>query len=233
MAPVQVIDMVASAGPFRTPAQPLQTRELTSKSLTTAVIVLAISSTVLFLGVLFVLAKLWTKLRGGKLVPQLASRHVQPAKEGDTVAEREPSDWARKNSNVLWSMYIEEDDLKSQFSLPTKSRLFSIGSVSTDHGRCPLDRRTSNADELDKHNNPPIEEPERDESVDSHRLRNRAAYEQETTPTKNVSRTRARSQPFHHRQSDSLENIAAKRKQSVPEPHTRMVDCQEHRTVMQ
>ena len=48
------------------------------------------------------------------------------------LAERRPSDWARQNSNVLWSMYINDDDLRAQFSKPSKdSRLFSIGSVST------------------------------------------------------------------------------------------------------
>jgi hypothetical protein len=47
------------------------------------------------------------------------------------LAER-PSNWARQNSNVLWSMYINDDDLRAQFSKPSKdSRLFSVGSVST------------------------------------------------------------------------------------------------------
>jgi hypothetical protein len=48
------------------------------------------------------------------------------------LAERRQSNWARQNSNVLWSMYINDDDLRRQFAQPSKdSRLYSIGSVST------------------------------------------------------------------------------------------------------
>lgn len=210
MAPIQLDDKLANLGTFSIPTRFLQSRDLTSKSLTTAIIVLAIVSAVLFLSILFVLARVWKQVVARKLAvpPTEATNNV------GAVTERKQSNWARKDSNVLWSMYIEEDDLRSQFSLPAKSRLCSIGSVSTDHGRCPLDRRTSVADELNR-KSPLGDNMQSQESGDSRVVRDRTTYEQETTPTKNVSRTRARSQPFHHRQSDSLEHLA-KRKQSVP-----------------
>ncbi|EXJ79621.1 hypothetical protein A1O3_07900 [Capronia epimyces CBS 606.96] len=211
MAPIQIIDKFASVDSFSIPDRVLRTRDMTSKSLTTAILVLAIISVVFFLSVLFVLARIWKQMVARKL----ASRAAEAV---GAVVERKTSDWARKNSNVLWSMYIQEDDLKTQFSLPPKSRLFSIGSASSDnehdHGICPLDRHTSDADETNKN------KTKSEESVDNNAPRSRIPYPQETTPTKNLSRTRARSQPCHHRPSDSLEHVA-KRKQSMAEQEPR------------
>ncbi|KAL2405835.1 hypothetical protein ABEF95_002160 [Exophiala dermatitidis] len=195
----------------------MQPRALASKSLTTAIVILAIFSAIFFASILFVLVKFWKQV----VAKRLASHSTaEVSKDVGAVIQRKPSDWARKDSNILWSVYIEEDDLKSQFSMPPKSRLFSIGSVSTDHGRCPLERRDSNADGLSKNKDAMADEAEAEgqEPLNSKTLRSRVVYEQETTPTKSVPRTRSRSQPFHHRQSDSLEHIA-KRKQSVPEQY--------------
>ncbi|KAJ4511591.1 hypothetical protein HRR83_004371 [Exophiala dermatitidis] len=219
MAPFRVLGSLATAHSFGISTRTLQPRAFTSKSLTTAIVILAIFSAILFASILFVLVKFWKQVAAKRL----ASRSTaEVSKDVGATIQRKPSDWARKDSNILWSMYIEEDDLKSQFSMPPKSRLFSIGSVSTDHGRCPLDRRDSNADALSKNRDAMADEAEAEKEgekpVNSDTLRSRAVYEQETTPTKTVPRTRSRSQPFHHRQSDSLEHIA-KRKQSVPEQY--------------
>ncbi|KAJ9608926.1 hypothetical protein H2200_006697 [Cladophialophora chaetospira] len=133
----------------------------------------------------------------------------------EVTPERKQSDWLRKNSNVLWSWHIEEDDLKAQFAVSPKSRTFSIGSVSTvEHGRCPLDRR-SNASPLSQHKITDNDLPRINSFAPD--LRIRTPFEHQTTPTKNVTRTRALSTPSVRRSSSSFEE-AAKRKQSLPVP---------------
>ena len=83
------------------------------------------------------------------------------------------SNWARKDSNVLWSAYFCEDDLKSQFGRkPSQmSRLYSVGSIESDV--CPLEK------EADEVLPPPPHNSEAD-------VRSRATYTVETTPTKNL-----------------------------------------------
>jgi hypothetical protein len=211
MAPTTLIDTLVHMD-----TRDLQTREIPPRSLIAAIVTLAVVSSFLCICLMFVLVRFWRRViapRFGFCSPTAATN-----KEVDAMTQRKPSDWARQNSNVLWSMYIEEDDLKAQFSAP--SRLFSIGSFSTDHGRCPLDRRVSAISEvasdkeraIDEKKTPVVVVTEVDVGGD---LRSRAPYEQETTPTKApASRARARSQPFRHRHSKSLEEWT-KRKQSL------------------
>lgn len=216
MAPIPNSDLFPNRDPLKASSPHIFSRQVRPNSLAPAIIVLSVISTVLFFSMACVLVKV--------IAAQLASRSAKLSPK-DTPATKEckASDWARKNSNVLWSVYIEEDDLKSQFGLPAKSRLFSIGSVSTvDHDRCPLDRRISHVSDPSKPqtSNETVGKPEDHEHKDEEgdnapHLRNRATYEQETTPTKNVSRVRAMSQPFKHRHTNSLEE-RPKRKQSVP-----------------
>jgi len=218
MAPIPWFDHPAGMATSSISSHGLQARQFSAQSLTATIIVLAIVSTLLLGSMLFLLARIWKKAIAGKM----ASRSPPVPNDAGSMTGRKPSDWARKDSNVLWSGYIEEDDLKSQFAWPSKSRLFSIGSASSEYGCCPLERRVSAASELDK---PQVMDkgtikPKKLVFVGD--LRSRTVYEQETTPTKKPSRP-----PFRHRYSNSLDEIAkrkqtpagiesAKRKQSVP-----------------
>ena len=106
-----------------------------------ATVVIATSILTLLVATIVLLVfRWWKKVIASRCISQLSDK----LQEKDANPECKQSDWARKDSNVLWSMYLEDDDLKSQFAMPRKPRLFSIGSVSTlDEGRCPLDRRPS------------------------------------------------------------------------------------------
>ncbi|OAP59484.1 hypothetical protein AYL99_06782 [Fonsecaea erecta] len=210
MAPVPSIGAIADINPFSTSSRQLVSRALTSDSLVVAIIILSVISTLLLSSMLFLLARIWQQLMAKRAssLPSEAPKH-----QGGT-SERKQSDWARKNSNVLWSMYIEEDDLKAQFAVSPKSRLFSIGSLSTvDQGRCPLERRQSQSNPLEQHKVVDDKNTKTEESTAD--LRSRIPFEHQTTPTKNVGRARALSQPCHHKYSSSITELA-KRKQSVP-----------------
>ncbi|OQV02796.1 hypothetical protein CLAIMM_07932 [Cladophialophora immunda] len=208
MAPISSSGANADGNTFS--PRRLVSRALPSESLIAAIIVLSVISTLLFGSMVFLLGRIWKQVRA-----KGASTHASDAPKSQSgISERKQSDWARKNSNVLWSMYIEEDDLKAQFAVSPKSRLFSIGSVSTvDQGTCPLERRHS-------HGNPPGQHKIADDKIPKTEgstadLRSRTPFEHQTTPTKNVPRARALSQPCHHKYSSSIEELA-KRKQSVP-----------------
>lgn len=162
--------------------------------------------------VILLVGLLWRKLRWNKA----EDKQPRATAETDPDMSRKPSDWSHKNSNVIWSTYIEEDDLKSQFALP-KSRLFSIGSVSTvEDGRCPLDNQPSSTGVttrgLSKGSEPPRLELHLPN--DDNTFRSRAADEQDVTPTKS-SRRRAMSQPHQHSLSTIFADARA-RKQSLP-----------------
>ncbi|KIW77905.1 hypothetical protein Z517_07738 [Fonsecaea pedrosoi CBS 271.37] len=210
MAPIPSLGAIANLNALSVTSRRLVTRSLTSESLVAAIIVLSVISTLLLGSMVFLLARIWKQV-----VAKRASSHPpETSKNHNTNSERKQSDWARKNSNVLWSMYIEEDDLKAQFAVSPKSRLFSIGSVSTvDQGRCPLDRRQSHGNTLAQHKIVDDKNPQNEESTAD--LRSRTPFEQQTTPTKNVARARALSQPCNHRHSTSIEELV-RRKQSVP-----------------
>ncbi|EXJ70536.1 uncharacterized protein A1O5_06606 [Cladophialophora psammophila CBS 110553] len=210
MAPIPSLGAIADINTFSISSRQLVSRALPSDSLIAAIVVLSVISALLFVSIVFLLVGIWKKAT--------AKRNSSPPPEAPqphgTISERKQSDWARKNSNVLWSMYIEEDDLNAQFAVSPKSRLFSIGSVSTvDQGRCPLDRRHSHANPLGQHKIDEELSPKTEES--SADLRSRIPYEHQTTPTKNVPRARALSQPCCHKYSSSIEELA-KHKQSVP-----------------
>ena len=191
-----------------TSSRRLLPRAAPADSLIATIVVLSVASTLFLASLIYLSVKIWQKLTARPI----SSTSAEANKAQAAVSSgRKQSDWARQNSNVLWSMYIEEDDLKAQFALPRKSRLFSIGSVSTiDHGRCPLDRRQSQGNALSQHQN--IGEKKvasTDNEFTEVDLRNRNPYEQQTTPTKTIqTRTRAMSQPSKHRSSDSFEEMA-------------------------
>ncbi len=203
----------------RTSSPHLLRRTLPSEPLIATVIVVSVMSTLLLASVVFLVSRMWRRAAA-------SSVDSQPSEKPQVSAEssgRRPSDWARQNSNVLWSMYIEEDDLKTQFPVSPKSRLFSIGSVSTvDHGRCPLDRRQSRPNPLKQHKIVENQASKMDDSTVDMRVR--APYENQSTPTKTISRARAMSSPSKHRHSSSFEE-SAKRKQSLPVP---VITIEEH-----
>ncbi|KIX96969.1 uncharacterized protein Z520_07083 [Fonsecaea multimorphosa CBS 102226] len=210
MAPILSIGAIADISTFSAPSRQLVSRALPSESLVSAIIVLSVISTLLLGSMVFVLARIWKQV----VAKRISSVPSQAPKNESGISERKQSDWARKNSNVLWSMYIEEDDLKAQFAVSPKSRLFSIGSVSTvDQGRCPLERRHSDSNPLGQHRIADDKNPKTAASTTD--LRSRTPFEHQTTPTKNTARARALSQPSNHKYSTSIEELA-KRKQSVP-----------------
>jgi hypothetical protein len=133
MAPVALFPIAQTTA--RSEAPHLFKRTMPETTLISLIILLVIATILLLAATSFFIRR-WLTNR------QLA-RHEKEANEAATpppLAERRQSNWARQNSNVLWSMYINDDDLRAQFSQPRKdSRLFSIGSVSTVDGRCPLD----------------------------------------------------------------------------------------------
>lgn len=211
MTPIPSIGRIADMDTSSASSGRLLRRTVASHSLIATIVVLSVASTLLVATATFLLVKIWKTCIAGKTEPQptvTLEKHGAPS-------ERRQSDWARKNSNVLWSMYIDDDDLKAQFAMSPKSRLFSIGSVSTvDQGRCPLDRRQSHVNPLSQHKVVKENHSNAEDTID---LRNRTPYEHQTTPTKSLSRARALSQPSKHRHSCSFEEIA-KRKQSLPMP---------------
>lgn len=208
MAPIPWMDDLARMAASHRSSPRLRVRHLSQQSLTATIVVLAILSALLLISMMFLLARIRRQI----IARGIASRSSLVPNGLGSMTERKTSDWARQDSNVLWAMYIEEDDLKSQFATPSKSRLFSIGSLASDHGRCPLDRRDSVTSE-------PATPNALDKvglgQVDDGELRSRATYEQETTPNATPPRARARSQPFHHRKTNSLDAMA-QRKQSEP-----------------
>lgn len=140
------------------------------------------------------------------------------------MKERRDSNWLRRHSEALWTDYIEQDNLKSPFSQPSKSRMFSIGSVSTlDTGRCPLDRRpsplqrhplnrTDTATSQDALLGSPAEVPSCEVSV-----RRPAWWDRELdlVPADDSPRPRAASQPHAYTDKTSFEDLK-ERKQSLP-----------------
>ena len=192
------------------PSSPLLSRRATpSDSMILTIVIMSIGSALLLVSTVWLSFRLWKKVIARRNDSQMSEK---PQNE-ISVPGRKQSDWARKNSNVLWSMYIEEDDLKAQFALSPKSRLFSIGSVSTVDGRCPLDRRMSHANPVSQHK--VVEDSLHNAVENVPDMRIRTPYEHQTTPTKNLPRARASSQPSKHRYTSSFEGVA-KRKQSLP-----------------
>lgn len=140
------------------------------------------------------------------------------------MEERRERNWLRRHSAALWSDYIEQDDLKSAFSQPSMSRMFSIGSVSTlDAGRCPLDRRpsplqrhplnrTDTATSQDALLGSPAEVPSSEVSG-----RRPAWWDRELdlVPADDSPRPRAASQPHAYTDKTSFEDLKD-RKQSLP-----------------
>ncbi|KEF58198.1 uncharacterized protein A1O9_06124 [Exophiala aquamarina CBS 119918] len=138
--------------------------------------------------VILLIGLVWRKLRLNKAADKQS--HATP----NTTSEisHKHSDWLRNNSNVIWSTYIEEDGLKSQFAL-SNSRLFSIASVSTiEDGEFPFDTEPSSklvtTQDPNKRSEPP--KLELHLTNDENTLRSRAAHDQDLTPTPNSPMSR-------------------------------------------
>ncbi|KIV80493.1 hypothetical protein PV11_07991 [Exophiala sideris] len=217
MAPLPFIDsLLHKTAPAKTSPHWLHVRDLPPDALTGIIVILIILSALVIVSLTVLVGKVWKWL----IAPRLG-RRCSVVTDGGITQRRKTSDWARQNSNILWSMYIQEDDLRAQFSAPSKlSRLFSIGSVSTDHGRCPLDRRPSVIveDGLD-----PLIEEKNVAEVDIGELRSRAIYDYETAPARKFSLPgrkfslfQAKPQKPRHRYTKSLEDLVKVRQSSLP-----------------
>jgi hypothetical protein len=204
-------------------------RDVSLSNFPAAIIVLSIISFLLLLSTIYILYRLYASIRSTKR----AASTLRLSEKLAESADRKQSDWLRKDSNVLWAGYIGDEDLTRQFGagfgFPAKSRLFSVGSVSSvggygegDEGRCPLDtsaRKVSVAP--DPKVCPDIAEEE-NLGAGREKLRTRSAYKMESTPTKVLpvlsgrQRQRAMSQPGRgHMRNESFEVLKA-RKQSMP-----------------
>ncbi|KAJ9642146.1 hypothetical protein H2204_002515 [Knufia peltigerae] len=132
MAPIPSIDVLAhdiTVGDSTPLLQHLKTRDLPPQAFVGTIIVLIILASLVFVGFTLAVGKIWSLV---------AQRYGWGASE-----RRRQIDWARQNSNnnVVWSTHMGDDDLRAQFAAPSRlSRLFSIGSLSSENGRCPLDR---------------------------------------------------------------------------------------------
>ena len=222
MAPLLVDNLVLHIGGISGTARQFQRRDLNIQTFLTATVILSLLSGALFAGLVIVVLRIWLQRRAGNAAQ---SPHPEISKE-DPAQPRRQSDWLRKNSNVLWSMYFEDDDLKAQFGPPT-SRLYSIGSVSTvDNGRCPLDRGALNAHDIEKQQNI-CKDPSRLEIVcdtnDGTDLADRTPSEHETKPTQS-SRPRSRSHPLQ-KSADGLYGKMRARKHSLPLDHVGLETC--------
>jgi len=202
MAPIHALSLVARRAES-VKRFVITSRDTTHPSLIVTIVVLAVVCALLFSTAVYTFYRLWSAV----IAPKLAARRSKAAQETQPTSSRRQStvNWARKDSNVLWSMYINEDDLKSQFAQPSKdSRLFSIGSISTIG---PLDRRSSRDSASGTL-------PQNDEkAAGTATIRSRAAYEQETTPTKVVPRRPSRMGLGHHHTNSS--EAVVSRRQSV------------------
>jgi hypothetical protein len=211
MAPRHYLGVAINLHSILSPVLQLSRRHDASQSLITTIIAVSVLSTLLFASLVLLSFRLWK----ARLAKRTESHPSVQGQDHVTTAGLTQTDWARKNSNVLWSLYIEEDDLQAQFPLSPKSRLFSIGSVSSlEHGRCPFDRRESrvNPSSQNKPGTGKVSESNAPPAID---LPFRTPFDHQTTPTKNLPRARAMSSPSRHKDHGSFEDNA-KRKQSLP-----------------
>ena len=207
MAPISMdLTFISSA------TSKLAKRTVSDPSVIGVIVIFALLATAVFITAIYVLRRVWMTVIG----PKLASRRNK-ALEGQSPppTERRESHWARKNSNVLWSMYINDDDLAKQFARPCRkdSRLFSVGSVST---LGPLDTIPGPG--------PAIEEKATgsDGAKDGADVRSRPAFEPETTPTKSLPPVprRATHGSTQHKASHSFD-AAERRKISLASAKTK------------
>lgn len=159
----------------------MRKRELETSSLVGIVITFTILTVIVLCIIAYMIRRLWV---------YLSRRRINKSSKASSTAdgERRDSNWARKDSNVLWSVFIDDDDLRKQFARPSKcSRMFSIGSIST---LGPLDKVADTEDKLatNEHEN----------------VRNRVGHEYETTPTKTIPR-RGTAPNLQHRSNGSVE----------------------------
>lgn len=130
---------------------------------------------------------------------------------------RRLSRWAGKHSDVIWAAYIEDDDLRSHFSLSTKSR-FSLESLaSVNLGRCPLDQsETFSATESTMQ--PVVNEAASQETCSVEEEKRQAQVTiKDLGYSNNYSSRRTMSQPFSKQYRDGVERVRI-RKPSLPCP---------------
>ena len=126
---------------------PVAKRLIAESTLISIIIPLVILTILTTATASFFVRRAWNKRQESKLEKAAEAPTPPP------LAERRQSNWARQNSNVLWSMYINDDDLRAQFSKPSKdSRLFSIGSVSSVG---PMDTTTARPSVVIEHDEKP------------------------------------------------------------------------------
>lgn len=208
MAPLPFIDSLLHKSPPAKSTHWLHVRDLPPEALTGVIIILVILSSLVIVFMTLLLGRAWKWLK----TPRLGLPSPEVTGGIGMSQRRKTSDWARQNSNILWSLYIQEDDLRAQFAAPSKlSRLFSIGSASSDHGRCPLDRRPSviAEDGLDR-----LIDEKNVANVEVNELRSCAAYEYDTSPARKFSLPGRKFSLFQakppkprHRYTRSLEDV--------------------------
>ena len=208
MAPVPIyVTSISSA------TSNLARRTVSDPSVIGLIVVFALLAAAIFITTIVVLRRVWVTV----ISPKLASRRSKaPEGQSPPPTDRRESHWARKNSNVLWSMYINDDDLAKQFARPHRkdSRLFSVGSVST---LGPLDTVSGPG--------PAIEEKASgtDGAKEGADVRSRAAFDPETTPTKTLPplpRHATYGSTQAHRASHSFD-AAERRKMSLASAKTK------------
>ena len=99
-----------------------------------AIIVISAVSALLLATLIYLIVRTIQRRRALAKQQSTTSASAQPNHKSPSMTglpgSRRQSHWARKDSNVLWSMYMTDEDLAKQFSLGRKlSRMFSIGST--------------------------------------------------------------------------------------------------------
>ncbi|KIW15510.1 hypothetical protein PV08_05556 [Exophiala spinifera] len=135
MAPIPLIDVLArdiEVSDSTPLLQHLQTRDLPPQEFVGTLIALFVLASLVFVAFTLVVGKVWSLI-------------IQRYGRGESARSKQ-SDLAAQNNIVIWSTHMGDDDLRSHFAAPSRlSRLFSIGSLSSEYGRCPLDQSVSPA----------------------------------------------------------------------------------------
>ncbi|KAL6240341.1 hypothetical protein RBB50_012745 [Rhinocladiella similis] len=229
MAPIPSIDVLArdiTVGDTTPLLQHLQTRDLPPQAFVGTIIILVILASLVFVGFTLAVGKIWSLV---------AQRYGWGASE-----RRRQIDYAGQNSTVVWSTHMGDDDLRAQFAAPSRlSRLFSVGSLSSDYGRCPLERRVS---AISTHGPAQLvdEKKANKEIVQVVEIVDADNLDNEKTAPKKMSLTQAKARsakkPYRLRYAKSLENIRrvsnslkelVARKDSMPVHYRKLIDEEE------
>ena len=104
-----------------------------------AIIVISAVSALLLATLVYLTIRTIQRRRAIAKQPSTTDTSVKPNHKSPSMTNlpgsRRQSHWARKDSNVLWSMYVTDEDLAKQFTWGRKlSRMFSIGSIGSNDG---------------------------------------------------------------------------------------------------